>query len=112
MNLQYEERADGLLYPILDMGQDRLQNLGKFGKARLEYLYHNKFELYNELLINGELANLMEEVDEHSYKKSELLQQKHLEKYGLSLLDFMQTVQLRTQARNWADEVVMAEIIT
>ncbi|MEG1779658.1 MAG: TnpV protein, partial [Oscillospiraceae bacterium] len=42
MELEYVE-IDGLLYPNIDIGESRLQNLGKFGKARLEYLHEKHF---------------------------------------------------------------------
>lgn len=42
--------------PNINIGESRLQNLGKFGKARLEYLHQNNFDYYRELLITSKLA--------------------------------------------------------
>ena len=48
VNLEYEE-IDGLLYPRIDIAEDRINQLGKFGKARLCYLHEKKFEYYCQL---------------------------------------------------------------
>lgn len=110
MNLQYEEK-DGLRYPILNMGMDGIHNLGKFGKARLTYMHANKNELYQYLFISGTLLNYLEKIDTTCYEQSEVLHQEYLSKYNLSQLDFMEMVQLRTQVRNMADEVVLNHIL-
>ncbi len=110
IELEYEEREDGLLYPILDMGTDKLNNLGIFGKAKLEYLHSEKFDTYRLMLFDGTLADHCEEVDERGYEQSEKLQQQYLSKYDLSALGFEETYALRTQAKQWADEIVLAEI--
>ena len=110
IELEYEERADGLLYPILDIGTDRLQHLGVFGKAKLEYLHSEKFETYRMMLLDGTLADHCEQVDERGYEQSEKLQQHYLSKYNLSVLGFEETYALCTQAKLWADEIVLAEI--
>lgn len=41
----------------------RLRNLGRFGKARLEYLHSECFGYYRELLITGKLAEHCEGYD-------------------------------------------------
>ncbi|WP_317856033.1 TnpV protein [Chakrabartyella piscis] len=107
--IEYEE-VDGLLYPRLDMGLHGIDTLGKFGKAKMEYIYNHKIEMYRELLLSGKLLQYLTGIDEKGYKQSEELQQKYLFKYDLSLLEFNEVVQLRTQARNWADEIVMTEM--
>ncbi len=110
IELEYEEREDGLLYPILNLGTDKLNNLGIFGKARLEYLHSEQFGTYRLMLLDGTLTNHCEEADERGYEQSEKLQQHYMSKYDLSALDFQETYALRTQAKQWADEIVLAEI--
>ena len=111
IDLQYEERADGLLYPILNMGLDGIDNLGKFGKARLNYIHETKFEMYQIMLLDGSLVRYLEKLDEDCYVKSEMIQQQYLAKYDLSNMDFMDVVQLRTQARDIADEIILSQIL-
>jgi len=110
IELTYKE-IDGLLYPEIDTGESRLQNLGRFGKARLEYLHSECFGYYRELLIMGELAEHCEQYDERGYELSERLQERYMERHPLPEDDFMETVRIRTQARNWAEEIVINQII-
>ncbi len=109
LHIEYEE-VDGLLYPRLDIGLHGVDTLGKFGKVKMEYIHNHKIEMYRELLLSGKMLQYLTEIDEKCYKQSEDLQQKYLSKYDLSLLEFNEVVELRTQARNWADEIVMAEM--
>lgn len=111
IELTYKE-IDGLLYPEIDIGENRLQNLGRFGKARLEYLHSKCFGYYRELMISGKLAKHCEEYDTRGYELSDKLQERYIEKYPLADDDFMEAVRIRTQARDWAEEVVLREIIT
>lgn len=109
IELTYKE-IDGLLYPEIDIGESKLQNLGRFGNARLEYLYSQCFGYYRELLITGKLAEHCEEYDKRGYELSEKLQEKYIGTHPLPD-DFMETVWIRTQARDWAEEVVINQII-
>lgn len=109
MELEYVE-IDGLLYPNIDIGENRLQNLGKFGKARLEHLHNNNFVYYRELLIASKLAEHCEQVDAEGYALSEKLQQQYIAKHPLPDDDFVETVGIRTPARAWAEEVVINQI--
>lgn len=110
IELTYKE-IDGLLYPEIDIGEKRLQNLGRFGKARWEYLYSQCFGYYRELLITGKLAEHCEGYDTRGYELSEKLQKEYIEKHPLPDDDFMETVRIRTQARDWAVEVVINQTI-
>lgn len=111
IELEYYEK-DGLLYHKLEInGADKLNQLGKFGKARLAYINEKHFEYYRELLFTGKLAEHCEDFDNSGYEQSEKLQQKYLEKHLLPDDDFMETVRIRTQARDWADEVILYEFI-
>lgn len=110
IELDYEERADGLLYPIIDMGIDGLDDLGKFGKARLAYLHSAKFEFYRELLFAGELTEHCEKVEIRADKLHNELFQKYLEKYPPpSGEDFFERTSAFYQADNYANEIVLSE---
>lgn len=98
IELTYKE-IDGLLYPEIDIGEKRLQNLGRFGMARLEYLHSKCFGYYRELLITEKLAEHCEEYDKRGYELSEKLQETYIENHPLPDVDFMETVRIRTQAR-------------
>lgn len=110
IELTYKE-IDGLLYPEIDIGESRLRNLGRFGKARLEYLHSECFGYYRELLIMGKLVAHCEGYDKRGYELSERLQQEYIEGHPLPEDDFIGTVRIRTQARDWAEEVIINQII-
>ncbi len=112
IELEYEERADGLLYPILDMGEDRLKQLEKFGKARLEYLHSAKFEMYREMLLTGKLAEHCENIEVKGDEMYEKLFQKYLkDNPPLDGEDFFARLAVFEQADKWANEVVMTQLV-
>lgn len=107
IELTYKE-IDSLLYPEINIGENRLRNLGRFGKARLEYLHKKCFEYYRKLLITGKLAEHCEEYDMRGYELAERLQEEYIEKHPLPDDDFMKTVRIRTKARDLEEEVVIS----
>lgn len=111
VTLEYEERADGLLYPIIDMGEDKINQLGKFGKARLEYLHSEKLELYKELLITGKLAKHCEEIENRADVLHEKLFQTYLNNNPVGDDDFHERVAVFNGADIYANEIVLAQVI-
>lgn len=56
LELAYVE-IDGLLYPHIEIdGKTELENLGKYGLLRLNYLREQKPQMYRELLLSGNFA--------------------------------------------------------
>ena len=52
---EYTE-IDGLLYPNIKIdGKSELDDLGKYGRLRLNYLHGQKPGMYRELLLTGKL---------------------------------------------------------
>lgn len=109
-NLEYEE-MDGLLYPKIDIAEDSMNQLGKFGKARLCYLHEKKFEYYRQLFFTGKLFDYLEDLDKKAYIRCEELQQAYLSKHDLATMDFQESWQIHTQARLWAEEIVMHDFV-
>ncbi|MEG1428036.1 MAG: TnpV protein [Oscillospiraceae bacterium] len=60
----YNGEVDGFLYPNIDTGSQRLRNLNKYSKMRLEYLRSIKPEMYRELLFAGKLVEHCEQLKE------------------------------------------------
>lgn len=112
VELEYEEGADGLLYPKLEMEDDsRLRDLDKFGHARLNYLHKTKFEYYKELFYDGKLADHCEEVAERAFQQSEKIQEQYIERHPLPDDDFFERVAIRTMAQMVGDEVAMEQVV-
>ncbi|APF28484.1 transposon-encoded TnpV family protein [Clostridium sporogenes] len=60
---EYTE-IDGLLYPNIEIdGKALLNNLGKYGLLRLNYLHEQKPGMYRELLLTGNLAEHYTTID-------------------------------------------------
>ncbi len=112
VELQYEERADGLLYPILDIDKDKLQQLGRFGKDRLEYLHSQKFELYHELLLTGKLTEHCENIEAQADEMYEKLFQKYLNDNKIpNGDDFFARLEAFKQAESLAKEYIFNNYI-
>lgn len=110
MELNYIEK-DGLLYPDIDIGAEGLNNLGRYGKMRLEYLHAQKSELYRELLYTAKLAEHCEQIEAVAFKMSEQIQDDYISKHPLPDDDFWMCVSIRMMAQLVADEVVRFQVI-
>lgn len=110
IELQYVEK-DGLLYPNIDTGFQRLSELGKYGVKRLKYLHAQKPEMYRELLLTGKLAEHCEEIEAVAFEVSEQIQEDYIAGHPLPEEDFWMRVSIRMMAQMVADEVVSQKII-
>lgn len=110
MELNYIEK-DGLLYPDINIGTEGLNNLGRYGKMRLEYLHAQKPELYQELLYTAKLAEHCEQIEAVAFKMSEQIQDAYIAKHPLPGDDFWMRVSIRMMAQMVADEVVRFRVI-
>lgn len=110
IELEYIEK-DGLLYPNIDTGFQRLSNLSKYGTRRLEYLHTQKPEMYRELLLTGKLAEYCEKIEAMAFEVSEQIQEDYIFKHPLPEENFWMRVSIRMMAQMVADEVVSKKII-
>ncbi|MDE6253998.1 MAG: TnpV protein [Lachnospiraceae bacterium] len=112
--LTYHERADGMMYPNLQMEEERvsMENLGRFAVRAMEYLKENHKERYQTLLMFGKLAEKMQEVEEEAYHMMEALENDYLKKNPPKNQEStMEMWHLREQARMQAEETVMKEVV-
>lgn len=87
IEFKYIEK-DGLLYPNIDIGTDRLNNLGKYGVMRLNYLHGSKPEMYRELFFTGTLAEHCEQIETVAFKMWEQIQEDYIARHPLPVDDF------------------------
>ncbi len=112
IELEYEERADGRLYPIIDICEDRFKKLEKYGKSRLEYLHSEKFNMYREMLLTGKLAEHCENIKVRDDEMYESLFQKYLKDNPPPKgEDFFARTVVFEQADKWADEIAMTQLV-
>lgn len=104
--------VDGLLYPNIEIeGKELLDNLGKYGHLRLEYLYDYKPHMYRELLLTDKLAEHCNRIDKPAFMLSERLRAGYLETHPMLCDDTMERIHISSQAQIVADEIVSMELI-
>ena len=68
---EYTE-IDGLLYLNIKIdGKSEIDDLGKYGRLRLNYLREQKPQMYSELLLTGKLAEHCIGIDNAAFEISE-----------------------------------------
>lgn len=111
IDLEYTE-IDGLLYPNIEIeGKEALDNLGKYGKLRLDYLHEHRPGLYCELFFTGKLAEHCDHVDKTAFELSERIRADYLKAHPMPDDDTMERIRISTQAQMVADEIVCTELI-
>lgn len=111
MDLEYIE-IDGLLYPNIEIGgSEILNNLGKYGRLRLEYLHGFKREMYRELFFSGKLAEHCATVDMRAFERAERIRADYLKRHPMPEEDALERIAVSAQAQAIADEIVKAELI-
>ena len=110
MKIDYIE-VDGILYPKLYV--DIPAHLtGKYSRMRMEYLKEYKQETFFRFVIENKLIDYLMELDEQAYQMLKALEQQYLQQHPLPVNgDFMKTYHLRQQARNFAEEIVLHDLI-
>ena len=110
MRIDYIE-LDGILYPKLYFDIPVHLN-GKYGRMRMNYLKEYKQETFFLFVIENKLIDYLKELDEQAHQMLELLEQQYLKKNSLPANgDFMETYHLRQQARDFAEEIVLHDLI-
>ena len=66
--LWYELKGD-YYYPMIVVSKQENVILGKYGRARLNYIKQHKKGLYTDVLMNGTLNNHLNEIDITANKK-------------------------------------------
>lgn len=108
---EYTE-IDGLLYPNIEVGgKSEIDDLGKYGRLRLNYLCEQKPQMYRELLLTGKLAEHCMVIEKTAFEMSEQVRADYLKKHPMPEDDTMERIHLSTQAQMIADEIVIAQII-
>lgn len=72
-NFEFEyTEINRLRYPNIEIdGKTEFDNLGNYGRLRLNYLHEQKLEMYRELLLTGKLAEHCASVDKIAFEMAE-----------------------------------------
>lgn len=116
MNIEYVKNGDYLI-PNLKAPEapEGIENLGKFGLLREDYLKENKKGTYEEYLLTGELSQHLLTIDRQAYERKEVIVEQMKKAEGVNLkmqegnfalyLQKIQTIELE------AERIVLEEMI-
>lgn len=114
-NIAYYKEGDYLLPNLTIENDNKKQHIGKYGHLRLKYLKENKRGFYTELIMAGQLANHLSDVDEVATKMVSDTVKKLAEQEGineeLKATNQFEWVQTMNNIKNRAEEIMFKELI-
>ena len=116
MNNKITYRKEGDYFiPNLSLPIQPKNQIGKYGRLRLNYLKNFKKDLYTELLIDGTLKQHLLDIDESANERVHVLIKQFAESENVNeyLKEHhqMEWVQAMNNIKNRAEEIVLNEII-
>lgn len=107
---EYTE-VDGFLYPNIEIdGKAELDNLGKYGRLRMNYLHEQKLGMYREMLLTGKLTEHCTAMDKTALEMAERIRADYLKMHPMPD-DTMERIRLSELAQEIADECVLYDLI-
>ena len=112
LGIPYEER-NGIFYPVLAAGTEQADiDAGKYGRMWIEYMKDEYPVRYRSLVRFAELEERAAEVNETAYELLDDIENSWLKKHKPKKPgSFAEQLQLRTQARMMAEEIVLADVV-
>lgn len=112
LGIPYEER-DGIFYPVLVAGTEKADiDAGKYGRMWIKYIREEYPMRYKSLVRFGELEERADEVNDTAYELLDDIEAKWLKKHKpKNPKSFMEQLQLRTQTRMMAEEIVIMDVV-
>ncbi len=113
--LWYELKGD-YYYPMIAVPKQEKVILGKYGRARLNYIKEYKRGLYAELMMVGALTKHLSEIDKTANKRVNEIITKMANKENIPLhydgnMDQLEWVGLMNNYKNVAEETIYSELI-
>lgn len=112
--ITYHKEGDYLISNLAIKNQEKVV-LGKYGRARLNYIKENKRGLYTELMMNGALSSYLKGIYERcnhivNITVREMSKENNVNE-ELKRTDQLKWVGLMNNFKNAAEEIVYNEII-
>lgn len=112
LGIEYEEREDGLLYPILDELEDEQMDVGKYGYIWIQHMQENHNRTYRKLVREGKVNLTAAKINEEAYEMIDVIVGKYLINHKPeNPYSTMEMWKLRQQAQMQAEEVVLASVV-
>ena len=112
LGIEYEEREDGLLYPILEEQEDEQIDVGKYGYIWIQYMQENHNRAYRKLVREGKVNLTAAKINEEAYEMLNTIVEKYLRNHKpKNSYSTMEMWKLRQQTQMQAEEVVLASVV-
>lgn len=113
--LSYTKVGDYYYPNIVINGEEKI-TLGKYGRARLQYLKSHKRGLWSELIMTGKLTKHLKDVDDNASNKvkniiNNLAKNDNFPIYYDGIIDQIEWVKTMNNYKNIAEEIVYNELI-
>ena len=112
--LTYRQNGDYLI-PNLELSEQPVKPLGKYGRMRKTYLKEHRPVLYSQMLLSEKLYPHLQEIDETANSRLEQLMPELAKAAGatetLKASDPMQWVGLMNNCKAQAEELILEELI-
>lgn len=112
--LWYELQGDYYI-PCLVLDEAGTSPIGMWGRKHQQYLKEHRPMIYSDLILSGKLYSHLADIDTQARNKLHLLVTRLAEKEGineqLKSQDQMAWVAAMNNIRNWAEEIVLQELI-
>lgn len=121
---EYYDESNGLwyglrgdyYYPMIAVPKQEKVILGKYGRARLNYIKNHKRGLYAELMMTGELSKHLAEVDKTANERLDVIIKGMAEKENVPIhydgrMDQLEWVGILNNCKHCAEEIIYDELI-
>ena len=103
---------EGLLYPNIEMPEEKAIDVGKYGHLWLDYLRENHPGRYLHLRIHGRLNEKAAEVNEEAYDLLNQMMEMYLaQNQPKNPNSTMEMWRIREQAKMQAEEIVLHDLV-
>lgn len=115
-NSLYYTKVGDYYYPNIVINDEEKITLGKYGKARLQYLKSHKRGLWSELIMTEKLTKHLKDVDDNASNKvkniiNNLAKRDKFPTYYDGIIDQIEWVKTMNNYKNIAEEIVYNELI-
>lgn len=113
--LWYELQGD-YYYPMIAVQKQEKILIGKYGRARLNYIKQHKKCLYTELMMTGTLNQHLAEVDKTASQKineiiNEMAKNENVPIHYDRNMEQLEWVSLMNNYKHYAEEIIYTELI-
>ena len=112
----YYTKVGDYYYPNIAINDEEKVTLGKYGRARLQYLKSHKRGLWCELIMTEKLTKHLKDVDDNATNKvkniiNNIAKRENFPIYYDGFIDQLEWVKTMNNYKNIAEEIVYNELI-